>query len=66
MFPSLKHLEAIDPLFITIIKTLGNKKAKTFCKEFKLNAQTFKDFLETVIFSVSFEYFIIELAQGKS
>ena len=34
-FPYLKHLQAIDPSFVPITKSLSNKKGKTFCEGFK-------------------------------
>ena len=32
-FPDLKHLQAIDPSFVTIIKLLSNETRKTFVKD---------------------------------
>ena len=34
-FTYLKHLQSIDPSFLTITKTLSNKVGETFCKGLK-------------------------------
>ena len=34
-FHFLKHLQAIDPSFVTITKPLSNKIGETFCEELK-------------------------------
>ena len=35
-FPYLKHLQAIDPSFVTITKPLSNKILQTCCKGLKI------------------------------
>ena len=34
-FPYTKHLQAIDPLFVTITKLSSNEIRKTFCEGLK-------------------------------
>ena len=50
-FPSLKHLEEIDPSSITINKLSNNEIRETFCEELKLMCKLFEinaqqDFLD--------------------
>ena len=50
-FPSLKHLEEIDPSFITINKLSNNEIREIFCEELKLMCKLFEinaqeDFLD--------------------
>ena len=34
-FPFLKHLQPIDPSFVTVTKPLSNKTGETFCEALK-------------------------------
>ena len=34
-FPYLKHLQAIDPSFVTITKPVNNERGETFCEGLK-------------------------------
>ena len=67
----LKHLPVIDPSFVTLTKRSSNEIRETFCegvkwmcKFFEINAQ--QHFKKLVIFSISSNYFLIELAQENS
>ena len=66
-FPYLKHLQAIEPSFLT--KLSSNEIRETYegpkllCKLFEINAQ--QDFWKLIIFSISSKHFI-EPAHGNS
>ena len=63
----LKHLQAIDPSFVTITKPLSNKRGETFCEGLKLMWKLFeimdKRFCKTFHFLKFSKHFIIKLAQ---
>ena len=70
-FPCLKHLQAINPSFVTSTNLSGNKIKETFCerlkwmcKLFEINSQ--QVYYRLVIFLISSKHFVIEFAQGDS
>ena len=70
-FPYLKHLQVINPSFVTITKLSSNEIRETICeglqwmcKPFEIKAQ--QDFKKLIIFSISSKHFIVEVAQGNS
>ena len=42
MFPYLKHLQAVEPSFVNITKTLSSKIGETFCEGLKLMCKLFE------------------------
>ena len=75
-FPFLKHLQVINPSFVTFTKPLSNKIIEKFCEGLKWMCKLFEEneqkrFIKTCnvlqIFKIFFEkHFIIELALGTS
>ena len=70
-FLFLKHLQAIDSSFVTIIKPLSKHIGETFWGGVKLICTFFdtdgqKDFYNPPIFSKSSKHFFIRLVQGNS
>ena len=48
-FPFLKHLQAMDPPFVTITKPLSNKREETFCEGLKWMCKPFEKWTKRFI-----------------
>ena len=69
MFPYLKYFQGIDPLLLTITKSLSNKIGEIFCKGLKWICKLFeiggeKYFKTRHFFEILLKYFIIDVAQN--
>ena len=70
VFPYLKHLQAVEPSFVNITKTLSSKIGETFCEALKLMCKRFEIdqenfFWKPGILPKSSKHFTVKYAKGN-